>query len=360
MTEQTVFNAQNTGYETKKYPLFFGESLGIYDTVNVAYPEIAALYEKQMSQIWNESEISLVQDRQDMLTQSKDTVDLMVKTISWQMIGDSIASKSVSGLLLRHITNSELEGMVNAWALFESIHARAYSHIVKQTFTDPNKMLEDTYKNTQTIIRSEAIIKAFNDLDRVAYDAPRSEVEPKLICAITALYALEAIAFMSSFAVTFAITETDVFQGIAKEVTLIARDEALHSRMGYAMLKIMKDDKESALAMDKCKGDMKTILDSIVLQEMAWADYLFSEGRQVVGLTSELLKEYTQYMAYPVYRSLGIDYDFERIAENPCSYMDTYIDSTQMQVAPQELQISSYLVGAIRDDTDGLDLDFDL
>lgn len=355
----SVFNENNTGHLSKKYLLFFGEDLGIFDTVNVNYPEIERLYQQQVSQIWNELEISLIQDKQDMLTVPKDTVDLMVKTISWQIIGDSIASKSVSGLLLRHITNPELEGLVNAWAFFESIHARAYSHIVKQTFVDPNKMLEDTYANVNTILRSKNIIRAFNDLDNLPNDAPHEEKQDKLLGALTALYGLEAIAFMSSFAVTFAITETGVFQGIAQEVTLIARDEALHSRMGYAILNILQKDPEWKGAFARNREKMKDILDGMVQQELDWADYLFSEGRQVVGLTATLLKEYSQFMAYPVYQSLGIQYDYKLIKENPCPYMDSYIDSTSVQVAPQEIQISSYLVGAVKDDTDDMDLDFD-
>src|SRR3972149_2259366 len=106
----TVFNANNVGHKTKKYPLFLGEDLGLFDTINITYPVLEDLYQKQISQIWNETEISLVQDKQDMLTLPKDTVDLMVKTISWQHLADSVASKSVSGLLMRYVTNSELEG----------------------------------------------------------------------------------------------------------------------------------------------------------------------------------------------------------------------------------------------------------
>lgn len=356
----SIFNKDNKGHITKKYPLFLGEDLGIGDTVNVSYPEIERLYQQQVSQIWNELEISLEQDKQDMLTAPKDTVDLMVKTISWQTIGDTIASRSVSGLLMRYITNTELEDLINAWAFFESIHARAYSHIIKQTFVDPNQMLEDTYNNVNTLIRSENIINAFDSLHNLPLDSTRDEQKDKLLGALTALYGLEAIAFMSSFAVTFAITETGIFQGIAQEVTLIARDEALHSRMGYTILKILGKDPDWKEAFIRNKSTMKDILDGMVQQEIDWAEYLFSEGRQVVGLTADLLKEYTQYMAYPVYRSLGIQYDYEKVLENPCPYMDSYIDSTSVQVAPQEIQISSYLIGAVKDDTDGLELDFDL
>jgi ribonucleoside-diphosphate reductase beta chain len=354
-----VFNANNNGYETGKYPLFLGEDLGLFDTVNCAYPVLEDLYQKQVSQIWNENEISLIQDKQDMLALPKDTVDLMVKTISWQHLGDSIASKSIAGLLMRYVSNSELEGLLNVWSFFETIHARAYSHIIKQTFVDPNQLLRDTYNSVESLIRSEAIVEAFNQLENLPVDATVEQKREAIALAFTALFALEAIAFMSSFAVTFAITETGAFQGIGQEVTLIARDEVLHTRMDYAILSILKQSPEWVGTFAKLAPQIKDVLDSVVRQELRWANYLFSEGRQVIGLTAELLQEYTLYMAKPLYEALGVQFDFTLIEKNPCSYMDKYIDSTKIQVAAQELQITSYKIGSVKDDTENLDLDFD-
>lgn len=356
----SVFNANNKGFETNKYPLFLGEDLGLFDTINVAYPELEDLYQKQVSQIWNENEVSLSQDKQDMINAPKDVVDLMVKTISWQFLADSVASKSIAGLLMRYVTNSELEGMINAWSFFETIHARTYSHIVKQTVVNPNQVLRDTYNNVDIVSRSEAIVKAFDQLESLPTTATKEEKRQAIALAFAALFALEAIAFMSSFAVTFAIAETGIFQGIGSLVTLIARDEVLHTRMDYAILNILKQDPEWLETFSELKDEIKGVLDAITNQEVKNANYLFSEGRQVIGLTAELLQEYTLYMAKPLYDALGIPFDFQVIEKNPCSYMDKYIDSSKMQVAPQEIQLTAYKIGSVKDDTDELDLDFEM
>ena len=356
----SVFNANNKGFETNKYPLFLGEDLGLFDTINVAYPELEDLYQKQVSQIWNENEVSLSQDKQDMINAPKDVVDLMVKTISWQFLADSVASKSIAGLLMRYVTNSELEGMINAWSFFETIHARTYSHIVKQTVVNPNQVLRDTYNNVDIVSRSEAIVKAFDQLESLPITATLEEKRRAIALAFAALFALEAIAFMSSFAVTFAIAETGIFQGIGSLVTLIARDEVLHTRMDYAILNILKQDHEWLETFSELKDEIKGVLDAITNQEVKNANYLFSEGRQVIGLTAELLQEYTLYMAKPLYDALGIPFDFQVIEKNPCSYMDKYIDSSKMQVAPQEIQLTAYKIGSVKDDTDELDLDFEM
>lgn len=353
-----VFNAANTGYESKSYPLFFGDDLGLFDTVNIAYPDIDKLYHQQMSQIWNEFEVDLTQDRMDMLKLPKSVTELMIQTLSWQHLADSVACKSIAALLLPHCSNSELEGMLTAQSLFEVIHARTYSHIVKQTFPDPNQMLEDTYKNTQVLMRSNQIVQAFDELDAVK-GGTIEEKRKALVKAFAALFALEGIAFMASFAVTFAITETDVFQGIGALVALICRDEVLHTRMDYTVLDILMRDPEWQEVLKEVKPEVKEILDSVLQQELDWADYLFSEGREVVGLNAKLLREYVLHMAAPIYDALDVPFTKQRIVENPLPYMDQYIDPSQMQSAAQEIQITSYTVGAIENDTENLDLDLE-
>ena len=354
-----VFNKNNTGYKDKEYPLFLGNEMGLFDTINTAYPKLEELYQTQLSQIWNEFEVDLTQDRMDMLQVPPEVTDLMVKTISWQHLADSVACKSIAELFLPYCTNSELEGLLTIQSFFEIIHSRTYSHIVKQTFTDPNKMLEDTYNNTQVLMRSDKIVECFNKLQSIKVTDNIAVKKEAIVNAVVALFGLEGISFMSSFAVTFGISETDVFQGIASLVTLIARDEILHTRMDYEILRILKNSNEWGYIFKENKHMFKSILDSIVKKELDWTEYLFSEGRQVVGLNATLLKEYVCYMAKPLYEFLEVPFDFDVIVDNPLPYMDKYIDSSQIQSAAQEIQLTSYNVGVIEDDTDGLDLDLD-
>lgn len=354
------FNAENKGHITKEYPLFLGDDLGILDTVNVAYPELEKLYQDQLSQIWNEFEIDLSQDKIDMLKLPRDTVDLMVKTIMWQTVADSIASRSILETLGKWVSNPELMNLLTLWSFFEVIHARAYSHIIKQTFVDPNDMIQKLYEEAEVLQRSEIILSTFDKMAAMTVEDGEEAIRKQIILTISALFALEAIAFMSSFAVTFAITETNVFQGIGKEVTLICRDEVLHTRMDYTILDILKRDPNMAPLLSYYKEEIKEILDSVVNQELKWATYLFSEGRAVLGLNEKLLQKYTLHMAEPLYSVMGIDYSFESVKENPLSYVEKYIDSSKMQSAAQEIQLTSYKKGAIKDDTAGLDLDLDL
>ena len=353
---KTLFNKNNTNYKEGKYPLFLGQIMGFPDTVNITYPQLESLYQKQLAQIWNEHEIGLTQDIMDMQKLPSEIVNPMKYTIMTQALSDAMASRSIATVLLPHATNPEFENLLSLWSFFEVIHNRTYAHIIKQTFENPSEMMEEAYGNEKVMLRSEAILKAFDDLSNLPKDASRLETQVAILKAFTALFALEAIMFMSSFAVTFGIAETGVFQGISKLVELICKDEVLHTRMDYEILNILKQDGDWPIAMAIASEDMKNILDDVVLHELQWSDYVFSSG-QIVGLTPELLKEYVQHMAKPVYDALGIEYTFEVVQDNPLKYMNKYIDSSVMQVANQEMQSGQYQVNAIVDDTDDVDLE---
>ena len=352
----TVFNKENDLHlEGGIAPLFLGQPLGVIDTINVSRPVFEELYQTQLSQQWNEFEVNITQDRIDMMTMPKNTVDMMVRTIMWQHAADSIASRSIIECLGDHITNSEFHDYATIWSFFETIHGRTYSHIIKQTFVDPNQALVELYDNMQVMNRSKILVDTFDNLKELPMDAPVDVKSRAIIKVIVALFALEAIAFMGSFAVTFGIGETGKFQGICQLVKLICRDEVLHSRGGFNIIKIVKKEMGKYYHDVEFKKEVKEILDEVVKQEFLWADYIFEQG-QVVGLSADLLKEYVEYMAAPVYQVCEISFGLVP-EKNPLPYMEKYIDSKKVQAAAQEIEITSYKVGAIIDDTEDLDFD---
>lgn len=349
----TQFNVNNKGHENG-YRLFLGEPLGLADTVNVQYPQLERFYEQQESFNWGFSEVGLMQDKVDMMNAPQSSVDMMTKTISWQFLVDSVAGRSISAIIGKWVTNPELEYLYGLINMFEGIHARTYSHIIKNVFEYPQDVIDTTYADAQIITRSDAIVEAFDNLAAVSTDAPLREKEEAIILALVALLALEAIAFTASFAVTFGIAETGYFQGISQLVTLICRDEMLHARVGAEVIRILATKEGMGIALALATPKVKALLDTIVDNELAWAEYIFKE-HQIVGLNEKLLKMYVLHLAKPVYQLLGVPFDYDTVEENPLMYMDKYIDSGNIQVAPQELQITAYKVNSIIDDTAGVD-----
>lgn len=341
--KKTVFNANNTGNETGKYPLFLGEDPGFKDTIHMQYPILDHLYQLQVSQIWNENEVDLTQDRMDMINADPKVVEMMVRTILWQSLADSIASRAISGILLRHVTNPQLEDWYNAVALFESIHSRTYLHIIKQTFVDPEEALRMGYEMVEAIQRSEVLRCAFDDLMNLPPDAPEDVVREHVYIAIATLYMLERINFMSSFAITFGIAELELFQGISQDVVLICRDEILHAEGGRQILKI--EMAEHPEVFNKLRPRMQQLFDEVKNMEYSWTDDLFSEGRGFLGSSAQGVKDYVDYMSQDVADTLGLV--TRKVDKNPLPYMDNYIDTSKVQEAAQEIQLTKYLLNAV-------------
>lgn len=354
------FNALNEGYKSGNYKLFLGEDLGLADTVNITYPSLENKYQKQLACIWNEFEVDLTQDKMDMQNLPYSIVRPMQQTISWQSLADAVAARSISALLMKHISNPEFEHLVNLWAFFETIHNRTYAHIVKQTFEDPTEMFEDTYNNVQVLNRSESIVRAFDELEALADDAPYLTKQCVILKGMVALFSLESIAFMASFAVTFAIAELGVFQGISQLVTLICRDEIQHTHMGLEVLSILRDKEGWGAAFAICTPDIIEILNEVTSQELAWADHIFIDG-SIPGINADMLKAAVCYFARPAYQFFKVEdaFPFDVVEKQPLEYMSKYTNTSNVQVAAQELQLTAYQVGIIKDDSETFEITTD-
>ena len=365
---KNVINIQNNGNNSSKgYPLFLGDDLGFADTINITYPELAALYEEQRSQFWIETEHDLSQDKIDFETCDPNTAEVMIRNLMSQWLMDSVAARSIMSLFEPFATNNELIDVLSAWAFFEGIHARTYSFIMRQCFTDANAVLERAKQDEAVSYRSRVIGKVFNEMvvagGKYSQGLPQSEDELKKIILKTlfAVYSLEAISFMGSFACTFALTETGKFQAIGNDITAICKDELLHAKFGKTIIDILLYKEGYLNILEENKEEFREIFIECMKQEFSFNRYIFSEGRHVLGLNVNLLDEYDKYLAYPIFKRYGFDWPAEfgeAPSKNPLKYMDKYVNSDLIQSAAQEITLTNYRVGQVVDDTHGVEFDF--
>ena len=87
-----------------------------------------------------------------------------------------------------------------------------------------------------------------------------------------------------------------------------------------------------------------------VEEEKAWAEYLFKDG-SMIGLNDKLLHQYVEWIANKRMKAIGLDpiYDIP-LRNNPLPWTEHWISSKGLQVAPQETEVESYIVGGIKQD----------
>lgn len=372
MTERSNLNIRNGNNVQGNYPLFLGEDLGFGDTVNVTYPELEELYLDLRSMFWTETEFSMDQDRQDFKTAPAEVSDVMILNLLSQWLMDSLASRSINEVLGPFVSNNELQNLIILWANTEVVHTRSYSLIIKQCFDDPNEVIERGKESMDVAYRSQAISRVFQETAELGNryslgeDVDEALIRKQILKAVAALYALESVAFMASFACTFALCETGQYQGIGNQVIKIAEEELQHGAQGRTVLDILlnKEGDVYQPLWEEVKDDVKEIFDEVILQEFSWSEFIFQEGRRALGLNTEMLKDEVRFLGKLMYDRTDIEWDTKRFGEapteQPLKYMHKYLNPEMVQSAAQEIELTNYRVGQVEDDSNDKEYHFEV
>ncbi|MDP0588732.1 MAG: class Ia ribonucleoside-diphosphate reductase subunit beta [Candidatus Endonucleobacter bathymodioli] len=359
----TTFNQEQ--FDATLEPMFFGRNVNVsrYDTQK--YMIFEKLIEKQLSFFWRPEEVDLSTDRMDFSALPEHEKHIFLSNLKYQTLLDSVQGRSPNVALLPIVSLPELETWIETWAFSETIHSRSYTHIIRNTVTDPGQVFDDIVTNEAIIKRANHItcyydtlisgVSLYNQLGEGAHTINGKTVhisirdlKRKLYLTLMAVNVLEAIRFYVSFACSFAFAERSTMEGNAKIIKLIARDEALHLTGTQHMLQIMaegKDDPEMAEIAIELHDDARKIFMDAAEQEKEWATYLFRDG-SMIGLNKDILAQYIDYITNQRMTSIGFDAPYD-IKQNPLPWMNSWLNSDHVQVAPQEVEVSSYLVGQV-------------
>ncbi|QRV67714.1 ribonucleotide reductase of class Ia (aerobic), beta subunit [Phage vB_SabS_Sds2] len=357
----------NLEWDHTNADLFLGDSLGIADYVRVAHPELERLALLQRSQFWTETEISLEADKKQWGNLPRDIQEITLLNLAWQTQTDSFISRAPEAAIMPLVSRPELEGMLKQWSYFEDLHSRAYSNIIRNVLTDPAEFIDSVTKNQEAFARIADSVELFDELyllgqyflavrdhrgdntyPETEFPEVKRETQAKLLDAYFAIYGLEAMQFYASFACTFALAENDILQGIAKNLQLIAKDEALHTQMSKAIIQIMFQQFDKDL-VDEALAKAPAQLLKTLKTEIEWGHFIF-KGRSLIGLNAELLEEYLYFVGRNAFMHIGVEWPghLPVITKNPIPWIMNWLDTTSLQPAPQEIQIgAAYRVGQV-------------
>ncbi len=361
-------------FETFHQPMFFGENVNVsrYDTQK--YKIFEQLIEKQLSFFWRPEEVDLSTDRKDFQQLPEHEKHIFLSNLKYQTLLDSVQGRSPNVALLPIVSLPEVETWIETWAFSETIHSRSYTHIIRNIIPDPGQVFDDIIENEHIVQRAVSVTEYYDDLiqyaslynthgegrhevDGKVYDVNIRDLKKKLYLTIVSVNVLEAIRFYVSFACSFAFAERTKMEGNAKIIKLIARDEALHLTGTQHMMNLFaqgKDDPEMAEVAKECREEAIDIFITAAEQEKEWAEYLFKDG-SMIGMNKDILAQYVEYITNQRMQAVGFEPAFAT-KQNPLPWMNAWLVSDNVQVAPQEAEISSYLVGAIDSEVDTDDL----
>lgn len=361
-------------------PMFFGQPVNVARYDQQKFDIFEKLIEKQLSFFWRPEEVDVSRDRIDYANLPEHEKHIFISNLKYQTLLDSIQGRSPNVALLPLVSIPELETWIETWSFSETIHSRSYTHIIRNIVNDPSIVFDDIVQNKHIIARAEEIACYYDDLieytqyynllgigehqingKTVVIDL--HELKKKLYLCLMCVNVLEAIRFYVSFACSFAFAERELMEGNAKIIKLIARDEALHLTGTQQMLNLMRtgaDDPEMAQIAAETQEECFQLFRRAAMQEKDWAEYLFKDG-SMIGLNKDILGQYVEYITNLRMQAVGLPPAFEHAKQNPIPWINAWLSSDNVQVAPQEVEVSSYLVGQIDAELSEDDLsDFEL
>ena len=368
VNSMTVFNSEEV--DTKKQPMFFGKPLGVQRYDSYKYPIFDRLTTTQLGYFWRPEEVSLQKDRSDYQMLRPEQKHIFTSNLKYQVMLDSVQGRGPGMAFSPYCSLPELEACMGVWEFMEQIHSRSYTHIIKNVYSDPSEVFDTILKDDRILERAESVTSAYNEFINSAhqYDQSnwwkpewqggynskfeRKELKRKLYRAVANVNILEGIRFYVSFACSFAFGELKLMEGSAKIISLIARDENQHLAITQTILKNWRngDDPDMVEIAKEEEPLLINTFERTVDEEKRWAEYLFKDG-SMIGLNDKLLHQYVEWIANKRMKIVGLKpiYDIP-LKNNPLPWTQHWISSKGLQVAPQETEVESYIVGGIKQD----------
>ena len=364
----TVFNTNEV--DSKKQPMFFGQPLGVQRYDSYKYPIFDKLTQQQLGYFWRPEEVSLQKDRADYQTLRPEQKHIFTSNLKYQILLDSVQGRGPGMAFIPYCSLPELEACMTVWEFMEMIHSRSYTYIIKNVYSDPSEVFDTILSNEKILERASSVTGAYDDfinsaqsygnsnlwahaVEGVPYaQEERYELKRKLYRAIANVNILEGIRFYVSFACSFAFGELKLMEGSAKIISLIARDENQHLVITQNILNKWRegDDPEMQQIAKEEEGWVRSAFENCVNEEKRWAEYLFKDG-SMIGLNDKLLWNYVEWIANRRMKSIGLKPMYDVPAKNnPLPWTEHWISSKGLQVAPQETEVESYVVGGIKQD----------
>ena len=338
--------------------MFLDESVDIARYDHVRYPTIEKITEKQLGFFWRPEEVDVSKDKKDFNSLTEHEQHIFTSNLKRQIMLDSVQGRAPNLAFLPIASLPEIENWIETWSFFETIHSRSYTHIIRNIYPNPSIVFDGLLDIKEILECGNDIAKYYDTLidynnsqnDNQQHD-PYYHKKTLWMC-LQAANALEGIRFYVSFACAWAFAELKKMEGNAKIIKFIARDENVHLASTTYMLKtLVKEDKDYEKISKETEKESIQVYIDVIKQEKEWAEYLFKDG-SMIGLNEKLLSDYVEWIGAKRMRAIGLTCPYTAGRINPLPWTEKWISGRNVQPAPQETEISSFVVGGVKQDVD--------
>jgi ribonucleoside-diphosphate reductase beta chain len=267
----------------------------------IQHDDIWSFYKRAEASFWTAEEIDLQPDLIDWETKLNDNERHFVKHIlAFFAASDGIVNENLAENFLAEVQYTEAKFFYGFQIAIENIHSETYS------------LLIDTYIKDSK--EKDHLFNAIDTLDCVRKKADwalRWIEKGSFAERLVAFAAVEGIFFSGSFCSIFWLKKRGLMPGLSFSNELISRDEGLHCDFACLLynnhvVNKMEKGAVEAIIMDAVEIEKEFILDALPVR--------------LIGMNSELMSQYIEFVADRLLTELGCEKQFN--VSNPFDFME--------------------------------------
>jgi ribonucleoside-diphosphate reductase subunit M2 len=287
---------------TETDEILLKENPNRYVIFPIKYQDMWEAYKKHMSVFWTAEELSLTEDKVDWEHKLNDDEKHFIKNVLAFFAGsDGIVMENLTSRFSNEIQIPEARFFYSFQNAMEAIHSETYSLLI-DTYIDDEKEKKRLFEAIDTI---PSVAKKAKWAQKWIEDK-----ESSFATRLIAFAAVEGIFFSGSFCAIYWLKKRKVMPGLTISNEFISRDEGLHTDFACLLYTYIKNRRSQEEIHDMFKEaveiEKEFIVDSIPCK--------------LIGMNSDLMSQYIEYVADRLLVQLG--YDKVWNSENPFDFME--------------------------------------
>lgn len=266
----------------------------------IQHDEVWKMYKQALASIWTTEEIDLTADMADWQKLTPDEQYFIKHVLAFFAASDGIVNENLVLNFMREVQIPEARCFYGFQAAIENIHAETYSLLIDTYIKDP--------------VEKDYLFNALQNLECVKKKGEWAlrwiEDAPTFAHRLIAFAAVEGIFFSGSFCSIFWLKKRGLMPGLSFSNELISRDEGLHCDFA-CLLFSMLNERPAPSEVEK-----------IIVEAVAYEKEFIMDALPVslIGMNSQLMGEYIEFVADRLLLSLGNDKYFH--TANPFPWME--------------------------------------
>ncbi len=304
-------------FPNKSTKLFGGESSGILNWNDIAYPHWYKMYKRLLGNYWQADEVNMASDVKQFPTLTKDEQDAYLKIIG--LLSTLDAPQTRTALLISlYATDPSVQSIMAVIAQQEAVHNESYSYVLSSvvSLAEQNESFDLGRTDPVLLKRNAAIMEHYNAF------AKEPTIENVLKTLVyTAL--LEGMFFYSGFAFFYNLARHNKMVGTSTMVSYINRDELEHGRFISELFRATLAENPEQNNEEFITWVYDAFTQSVEL-EIEWSTYVL---QNVSGIDLEEMKGYIKYRANKMLRMMGLSEVYPEHVDNPMKWIRAYVDN---------------------------------